>query len=144
MTGARTVRLRAQRAPQGAELKMKDVFTSHLVEMKAMNAGYKRLELGAGRCRRLDLVFKTLRGQVVMQNRLTGTTARGGDPAARAALAAEVGPWLEFIRLRIAWQLAPAGSPARTEAAAALVGQMDQMVRLGLLSEAEAAPEASP
>lgn len=105
---------------------IRDALTPHLRQMKAMNAGVKRLQVGSRRRPVLSLVFKTVRGEVLMTNRLTGTTARASDAVARLALLAELGAWLEFVRLRLRWELAPRG-PRRAAAGRRLVAHLDSM-----------------
>ena len=123
---------------------IRDAFSSHLREMKAANAAHKAIAVGPPRCRRMHLVFDTVRGEVRIKNKLTGTTARAGDAGERAALLGEVGLWLEYWRLSMRWHLAPEGR-RRRDAGRVLLEHLQVMTVEGLgLPPGEYRPGARP
>lgn len=116
----------------------RDALTPHLARMHTLNAGGMEIKLGDGKVHRADIRFQTVRGRIRVTNKLTGRAAFVDEPAARAALVAEIGPWLEFFRLRIRWEIAK-NPRARAAAGRAFLTHLLNMARA-----ATAAGEAQP
>lgn len=66
-----------------------DLFSRHLDGMREMNAGRKVIRIGSRRRPVFHLVISTVRGERVLKNKQTGTTARESDRRARARLLVE-------------------------------------------------------